>query len=268
VLMNLALNASEAMPDGGKLTLETRNAVLDADYCLTHHGVKPGNYAMLRVSDTGRGMDKETIDRMFDPFFTTKGWDSRKGTGLGLATVRGIVQQHEGHIECISQRGKGTMFHIYLPVPAGTGARDAVPSEHAQTILLVEDEEHIRDLGRRYLSRAGYNVVEAGNGREALDLYKKNQNNISLIILDLIMPEMGGKQCLEELFKLNPNLKVLIASGYSADELLEKAVQKMARGFVGKPFDRKELLRAVRNVLDEDEDDEFAAGTGEFTVAP
>jgi two-component system, cell cycle sensor histidine kinase and response regulator CckA len=253
-LMNLALNASEAMPDGGKLTLETRNVVLDNEYCLTHHGVKPGNYAMLRVSDTGRGMDKETIDRIFDPFFTTKGWDSRKGTGLGLATVQGIVQQHEGHIECFSELGKGTTFHIYLPVQVETGAIEPAAYGGTQTILLVEDEEYIRDLGRRYLSRAGYSVVEAANGREALDLYRKSQNSISLIVLDLIMPEMGGKQCLEELLKINPNLKVLIASGYSADELLEKTVKKLARGFVGKPFDRKELLQAVRKILDEDED--------------
>jgi two-component system, cell cycle sensor histidine kinase and response regulator CckA len=258
-LMNLALNAGEAMPDGGRLTVETRNVVLAEEYCLTHHGAKPGKYAMLRVSDTGQGMQKETFERMFDPFFTTKGWDSRKGTGLGLATVQGIVQKHGGHIECFSELGHGTTFQIYLPITPADGevekeAKEPTQSGGPETILLVEDEEYIRELGSRYLKREGYIVVEAGNGKEALDLYREHQKDISLIILDLIMREMGGKQCIEELCDINPKVNIFIASGYSVNEHLDGPTKRMAKGFIGKPFDRKELLQAVRNILDVDED--------------
>ncbi|MBI5568695.1 MAG: PAS domain S-box protein [Desulfomonile tiedjei] len=256
VVMNLAVNASEAMPDGGILTVETRNVILDEGFCRTHHGTKPGDYVLLRISDTGRGMDAETKDRMFDPFFTTKGWDSRKGTGLGLPVVQGVIQQHGGCIECFSQAGKGTTFDVYLPVTKDDAASNQeagklVPRGGSETILVVEDEDHIRDLGKRYLDRAGYTVLEARNGREALELYRRETKRISLIILDLIMPEMGGKQCMEQLVKINPEAKVLIASGYSSGGSEKEVVQLGAKGYVGKPFDMRQLLQAVRDVLDE-----------------
>ena len=257
IVMNLAVNASEAMPDGGKLTVETRNVLLDEEFCRTHHGAKPGDYVLLRVADTGSGMDKDLVDRMFDPFFTTKGWDSRKGTGLGLPIVQGVVQQHEGRIECFSELGKGTTFDIYWPVmkedveSREVTGKPTLPGS-TETILLVDDEDFIRDLGKRYLNRAGYTVVEARNGTEALELYRKDQKIISLIILDLVMPEMGGKQCIEHLFKINPKVKVLIASGYSSGGTAESGSELGARGFVGKPFDMKQLLKAVRDVLDGD----------------
>ena len=257
VVMNLAVNASEAMPDGGTLTVETRNVVLDEASSRAHHGTKPGNYVLLRVSDTGCGMDAETMDRMFDPFFTTKGWDSRKGTGLGLPVVQGAIQQHGGCIECLSEPGKGTTFAIYLPVAAEdseseeAAGKPIMPPGGDETILLVEDEHHIRDLGKRYLNRAGYTVLEAGNGKEALALYKSENGRISLIILDLIMPEMGGKQCMEQLVTIDPGVKVLIASGYSSGGAENEILRLGAKGYVSKPFDMRQLLRAVRDVLDE-----------------
>jgi len=239
------------------LTVETRNVMLDEEFCRTHHGAKPGDYVLLRLADTGRGMDKDLVDRMFDPFFTTKGWDSRKGTGLGLPIVQGVVQQHGGYIECFSELEKGTTFDIYLPTmkedvaSRGVTGKPKLPGG-TETVLLVDDEDYIRDLGKSYLNRAGYTVIEARNGAEALELYRNNQENISLIILDLVMPEMGGKRCIEHLFKLNSKVKVLIASGYSSDGSAESGSELGARGFVGKPFDMKQLLKAVRDVLDAD----------------
>ncbi len=255
IVMNLAVNASEAMPDRGILTIETRNVILDDEFCRTRHGAKCGDYVLLRVSDTGRGMDQETMDRMFDPFFTTKGWDSRRGTGLGLPIIQGVVQQHDGCMTCVSEPGKGATFSIYIPVmkevvvPREVTEKPALPGG-SETILLVEDEDAIRDLGKRYLNRAGYTVVEAGNGRDALEVYRREQEKISLIILDLVMPEMGGKQCLEELLKINPEVKVLITSGNSSGAAGNEATNCGAMGFVGKPFGMRQLLLEVRKVLD------------------
>ncbi len=255
IVMNLAVNASEAMPDTGKLTIQTKNVVLDDEFCRIRHGVKTGAYVLLRVSDTGRGIDKETMDRMFDPFFTTKGWDSRKGTGLGLPIVQGVVQQHGGYIECFTELGKGTTFDIYLPVPKESeeptkaSGKPTFP-KGTETILFVDDEEDIRELGKRYLNRAGYTVLLAQNGTEALGIYKNRQEDISLIVLDLIMPEMSGRQCLEQILKMNPRMKALIASGRSSGGTKQDAMGIGARGFVRKPFDMKQLLQAVRDVLD------------------
>ncbi len=256
VLINLAANAGDAMPDGGKLIIETRNVILDEGLCSKHPGTKPGAYVLLAVSDTGRGMDTETMERMFDPFFTTKGWDARKGTGLGLSTVHGIVQQHGGFIECSSELREGTIFNIYLPAirdgESGHSAEESVVPGGHETILLVDDEEHIRELGERYLKLAGYAVLSAGNGEEALELYRREQSNILLVILDLVMPIMGGNQCLRELLAINPNVRILIASGYSSDDETRGASEPRAKGFVHKPFDRRQLLQAVRKALDSD----------------
>ena len=254
VLMNLAVNARDAMPEGGKLVIETANVLIDEEYVRSHLEAKPGRYVLLRVSDTGSGMDKETLDHIFEPFYTTKG--PGEGTGLGLAMVFGIVKQHHGFINCYSEVGHGTTFKIYLPAIIAETQSDqpvvtSMPQGGTETILLVDDEELIRDLGKRILSKAGYTVLTAGNGKEALDLYRSNKGNISLVILDLIMPEMDGKQCLEELLKINPGAKVLVASGYSADGPTKEALQGGAKGFVSKPFDMGQLLQTVRKVLDE-----------------
>ena len=255
ILMNLAVNARDAMPDGGKLTFETKNVTLDEEYCGLHVGAKPGDYVMLSVSDTGHGMDHETLNHIFEPFYTTK--ETGKGTGLGLAMVYGIVKQHDGYITCYSEPGMGTTFKIYLPV-IPTEAKSETPTEKpilprgTETILLVDDEEMIRELGKRILERSGYTVLTAANGKEALNLYRKQGSEISLVILDLIMPEMGGKQCLEELLKIDPQVKVLIASGYSGGGETKKTIETGARGFVGKPYDMRQMLQAVRQVLDQD----------------
>ena len=216
VLMNLAVNARDAMPDGGKLTVGTKNVTLDEEYCRIHAEAKPGEYVLLTVSDTGHGMDKATIDHIFEPFYTTK--ELGRGTGLGLAMVYGIVKQHGGYITCYSEVGHGTTFNVYLPaiesqVEPDVDKTGVMPAFGTETILLVDDEEFVRDLGARILSKAGYNVLTATNGKEALDLFEKERTQISLVILDLIMPEMGGKECLKELRKIDPQLKVLIASG-------------------------------------------------------
>ncbi len=197
-------------------------------------------------------MDKETIEHIFEPFFTTK--EMGKGTGLGLAMVYGIVKQHNGHITCYSEVGKGTTFRVYLPAIEGeveTDVEDSgiMPAFGTETVLLVDDEEFVRELGARILTKHGYTVLQAANGREALDLFKKERSQISLVILDLIMPEMGGTECLKELLKIDPQVKVLVASGYSADASVKETIQMGAKGFVNKPFRVNELLRDVRKRL-------------------
>ncbi len=222
VIMNLAINARDAMPDGGTLTIETANVELDKAYCAIDPELSPGAYVLLAVSDTGQGMDKETLSHIFEPFFTTK--EKGKGTGLGLATVYGIVKQHNGRITCYSEIEHGTTFEIYLPAIQADKApetqTEAGPIQRGtETILLVDDEETIRNLGTRLLNKFGYKVVTANDGKEALEIYQRECNSISLIILDLIMPVMDGKKCLAEILRVNPNAKVVLASGHSESGL-------------------------------------------------
>jgi two-component system cell cycle sensor histidine kinase/response regulator CckA len=254
VLLNLAINARDAMPKGGRFTIETENVTLDEEYCNTHLEVKPGEYVLLQVSDTGLGMEKRILDHIFEPFYTTK--EPSKGTGLGLAMVFGIVKSHGGHITCYSEPEAGTTFKIYLPVLETMTELDVettgeMPAFGTETILLVDDEERIQELARGILSQAGYNVVTAGNGKEALELYQRQKADISLVILDLIMPKTGGAECLEKLLQIDPNVKVLVASGFSVNGPIMDALEDGAEGFIGKPYDAKELLRVVRRVLDE-----------------
>jgi PAS domain S-box-containing protein len=255
ILMNLGVNARDAMPDGGTLTIETTNIQLDEEYCGIHPEAKPGNYVLLTVSDTGRGMDKEILSHIFEPFFTTK--EPGKGTGLGLATVYGIVKNHEGFINCNSEIGHGTTFKIYLPT---IQTKQILESPHVEmittggieTILLVEDDGVIRDLCAELLVGVGYNVISAGNGKEALEIYQKEKDRISLILLDLIMPVMDGWQCLVKILHINPNAKVIIASGFIESGLAKGLEAKGAKGFVQKPFDMSQLLTTIREVLDKD----------------
>jgi len=254
VLMNLAVNAKDAMPEGGKLVFETKNATLDEEYCKTHLEAEPGEYVLLMVSDTGHGIEKEALGRIFEPFYTTK--KPGEGTGLGLSVVHGIVKQNHGFIMYYSEPSAGTTFRIYLPiidleVEPDTASTGEMPAFGTETILVVDDEELIRGLGKRILTEAGYTVLTAGNGQEALEVYQKQQADISLVILDLIMPEMGGRECLEELLKIDPKVKVVISSGLSVNGSTREAIKGQTRGFVGKPFDMKQLLQAVRKVLDE-----------------
>ncbi len=253
VLMNLAVNARDAMPDIGKLTVRTSLATLDEDYCESNIEAVPGEYVLLEVSDTGHGMDRETVGHIFEPFFTTK--EMGRGTGLGLAMVYGIVKQHNGYISVYSKVGIGTTFKVYLPTIPGSVEMEVresgiVPAFGTETLLLVDDEDLVRELGVRILTKHGYTVLQAENGRKALDLFEKESSRIALVILDLIMPEMGGTECLKELLRIHRQAKVLVASGYSSDSSVKETIQIGAKGFVSKPFRAEELLHNVRKVLD------------------
>jgi PAS domain S-box-containing protein len=253
VLVNLAVNARDAMPKGGNLTIETRNVVLDEEYCRTHLKAEPGKYVMVVVTDTGSGIPKDQMNRIFEPFYTTKGVG--RGTGLGLAIVYGIVKNHGGNILCYSETGHGTTFKIYLPSVRDTNDADdthVLPEfkRGTETILLVDDESAVRKLGSSILTRFGYDVLTARSGEEALDVYKQATERIALVILDLIMPGMGGKECLKQLKSKDPDVKVLIASGYAANGYIAEAVREGAAGSIGKPFETRQLLDTVRMVLD------------------
>jgi two-component system, cell cycle sensor histidine kinase and response regulator CckA len=255
VLINLATNAADAMPNGGTVTIRTRNVSLDEQYCRHQVGLKPGAYVWLLFSDTGSGIPPEVLPHIFDPFFTTK--EVGKGTGLGLSTIYGIVQGHGGHLTCFSEPDVGTTFNLYWPVsnpvtvsrPGEALIPDRVPARR-ETILLVDDEEVLRDVGRQILTREGYQVVTAKDGEEALLLYQQHNESINLVVMDLSMPGMGGRLCLKELLALNPQLKAIIVTGYLPDEQLEEIIGAGARGYMPKPFRRGELLRLVREVLD------------------
>ncbi len=256
VLLNLAANARDAMPEGGSLRLETGQTVLDHSYCLRHLEVRPGPYAMLVVSDSGQGMDPQTREHVFEPFFTTK--EVGKGTGLGLSTAYGIIKSHGGHIYCDSQPGQGTTFTIFLPVfQQRTAGPDAPPPEREQfspgrgeRILLVDDEEALRRLGARTLEDHGYQVLTAASGEEALEVFGREAGRLDLVVMDLGMPGMGGHKALKDMLALSPRAKVVIASGYAADAQVKASLESGAQGYVAKPFRLGELLSTVRKVLD------------------
>jgi len=254
IIMNLGINARDAMPDGGKLIFETKNAHLDEQYCKAHIGSRQGQYVLLSVTDTGHGMDEALQDRIFEPFFTTK--ETGKGTGLGLAMVYGIVKSHGGYITCDSKPGQGTDFRIFFPV---AGAKNApfeseetmpFPRGGRESILLVDDDESIREIGKELLTRYGYNVLTASDGESALDFLAKKKDQIDLIILDLMMPGMGGNRCLHELLKMDSSAKVIIASGYAVDGYTKEALDSGAKGFIAKPYNTAEMLQAIRDTLE------------------
>jgi two-component system, cell cycle sensor histidine kinase and response regulator CckA len=252
VIMNLAVNARDAMPQGGILIIQTKNLPAGDDYCSLTCAAKESQCVVVAVSDTGHGMDRETIEHMFEPFFTTK--ELGRGTGLGLAMVYGIVQQHSGHVRCDSEVGKGTTFHVILPAIAAdeaTGTAEMAPA-HAPgtgTILVVDDEEFVRELGARVLAKEGYTVLQASNGKEALEICEAEGERIDMVILDLIMPGMGGRECLAELLRICPQLKILVASGYSGDASVNECLDLGAKSFVSKPFRVQHLLEQVRRVM-------------------
>jgi two-component system cell cycle sensor histidine kinase/response regulator CckA len=258
MLLNLGTNAADAMPDGGRLLFEIENVTLDGDHKKQHLEAQSGRYVLLSVSDTGHGMDQETIKKIFDPFFTTKAFG--KGTGLGLASVYGIVKSHGGYITCYSQVGTGTTFRIYFPAivqpeAEATEEIEAKPIPRGtETILLVDDEEAIRGFAQQALMKYGYRVFTASTGEEALKRYSEKSNEIDLVVMDLGMPGMGGHKCLEELFELNPQVRVIIASGYSLNGQVKKSLEAGAKGYVGKPYRLTDLLNTVREALDGESD--------------
>jgi len=254
ILMNLAVNARDAMPKGGTLIIETASVVLDELYVSQHLFARPGSYAVLAVSDTGCGMDKETQSHLFEPFFTTK--PLGKGTGLGLSTVYGIVKQSEGHISVYSEVDKGTTFRIYLPqVEHAAGSQNAVQSvpPHAggsETILLVEDEPALRELSRGCLQSSGYVVLEAQDGNTAIQIANEHDGPIYLLLTDLVMPGLNGYDLAEHLSRLRPNMRVLYMSGYTNDLITQQGVMKPGTTLLEKPFSVASLLMKVRTTLD------------------
>jgi CheY-like chemotaxis protein len=250
VLLNLCLNARDAMPDGGRLTIETQNVTLSEEEARTELDLEAGQYVLLSVTDTGSGMDVETRQRLFEPFFTTK----EEGRGLGLAMVYGIVRGHGGAIRFYSGLGQGSTFKIYLPVasrPAeDTAPKDAAVAGGTETILVVDDEEPVRALLQRILEEGGYTVLLARDGVEATELYAERSTEIDLVVLDIIMPRMGGRKTYERLREVNPGVKVLLSSGYSKKGQAQDILAAGARGFLQKPYDLRAVLRRVREVLE------------------
>jgi PAS domain S-box-containing protein len=252
VLLNLIVNARDAMPKGGKLTIETRNVVHSEEYA-QRHAALPGPYVMLAVSDTGRGMDATTQPRVFEPFFTTKG--SGKGTGLGLATVYGIVKQSGGNIRVYSEVGRGSTFKVYLPrVDEAVDGEEEVISrsvpQGTEMVLLVEDEDQVRSILKHILEGQGYQVLSASNGEEALSISQDLERDIKLMITDVVMPQMSGRELAERVLAVRPNLPVLFMSGYTDDAIVRHGLLEEKLNFMQKPFDSATVARKVREVLD------------------
>jgi CheY-like chemotaxis protein len=256
ILVNLAVNGRDAMPDGGTLTIETANVELGAEYSVGHPGIEPGPFVMLAVSDTGHGMSDDVKDRLFEPFFTTK--PMGRGTGLGLATIFGAVRQANGSIDVSSEPDRGSVFRIYLPralTPAGalTTRRqpDALPTGD-ETVLLVEDDASVRELALLILRRLGYVVLLAANGGEALMLAEKHRSAIDLLLTDVVMPGLNGRELAERLVEVHPEMRVLFSSGYTDDIILHHGVVDERVDFISKPFTMQSLATKVRAALDRD----------------
>jgi CheY-like chemotaxis protein len=253
IVLNLVVNARDAMPGGGRLTIELANTTLDQEYARSHPEVHPGPYVMLSVSDTGIGMSRSVQQRIFEPFFTTK--QPGKGTGLGLAMVYGIVKQSDGHIWVYSEEGVGTHFKIYLPIVEGLpNLSDAAPAETKlpggnEAVLLVEDDDSVRSMILRILSEHGYRLTAARDGIEALQISESPEADFELLITDVIMPKMNGRELAEALTRKRPDLKVLYISGYAHDGMVHHGVLDAGVTLLEKPFSKLDLLRYVRAAL-------------------
>jgi len=252
VLLNIYLNASQAMPGGGHLSLKTENVSIGAIHARALR-LEPGRWVKISVADTGVGMDEATLQRIFDPFFTTK--EMGRGAGLGLASAYGIVKGHGGIIHVRSERGHGTTFEIYLPASDKKVLEHKVLPEEVVTgvgtVLFVDDEEMIVYVGAMMLKQIGYDVIVAGSGKEAVEIYKKNRDRIDVVILDMVMPIMSGGVTYEKLKEINPDIKVLLSSGFSLDGQAAEILERGCRGFIQKPFDIKALSKKLRAILDE-----------------
>ena len=251
--MNLYVNAWQAMPEGGHLYIELENVQLDEHYArVKPFNIRPGRFVKLSVTDTGVGMSPETQKRIFEPFFSTK--EKGMGTGLGLASAYGIIKNHRGIITVYSEVGHGTTFNIYLPASDKTVEKEAPQSRELrrgnETILLVDDEDITVEVGEEILVELGYKVFTARNGVEALSVYKANASDIDMIILDMIMPDMGGGKTYDELKKIDPDIKVLLSSGYSISGEASEILERGCNDFIQKPFNMKQLSEKMRRILD------------------
>jgi len=250
-LLNLFVNASHAMPAGGDLIIETQNVVLDSS-TVDPFDLPSGPYVKLSVTDTGMGMDEETRQRIFEPFFTTK--EIGQGTGLGLSTAYGIIKKHNGFIDVASKEGKGATFNIFLPV----SGKEMVKKKRSpgkivkgpETVLFVDDEEMIIEIGLEILEALGYNVLCARNGKEAIKIYTSNKDNIDVVLLDLVMPGMSGKETYRELKKINPDINVVVSTGCDIDEDTIQLIKESSTQYIQKPFNIMALSKTLREVLD------------------
>jgi CheY-like chemotaxis protein len=254
ILANLCINAKDAISGVGKLTIETGKKSFDEEYCKEHPGFIPGDFVLLAVSDNGCGMDKETLDNLFEPFFTTK--EVGKGTGLGLATIYGIVKQNNGFINVYSEPGQGSTFKIYLPrLVVDKDIDKAVPEKKAatggmETILLVEDEPSILRMTRMMLERKGYTVLTAASPSEAVEKAKNHSGSIDLLMTDVVMPEMNGRDLAEEINSLYPGIRLLFMSGYTSNVIAHHGILDEGVAFIQKPFSMADMAEKVRKVLD------------------
>jgi PAS domain S-box-containing protein len=255
VLLNIYVNAWQAMPGGGDLYIQTENIIIDEEYSRSYQ-VEPGNYVKISITDTGVGMDEATRQRIFDPFFTTK--EMGRGTGLGLASAYGIIKNHNGFINVYSEKGEGTTFNIYLPASEKeTGKEREIDEElikgkGTETVLLVDDEYMIIEVGQGIIENLGYEVLIAKSGKEAIEIYKKNSDKIDMIILDMIMPNMDGGDTYDRLKEINPDVKVLLSSGYSVNGQASEILERGCDGFIQKPYGAIDLSQKIREILDED----------------
>jgi CheY-like chemotaxis protein len=251
VFLNILVNSGQAMPRGGKIFIETKNVTHEVIENDTFK-VKPGKYVMIKVTDTGTGMDEETIKHIFEPFFTTK--EMGRGTGLGLASSYGIIKGHSGYVSVESAPGKGASFFVYLPVTDKTVSEKITVNGEAlngkETILFVDDEQIVLNVGAKILEKLGYEVIKCVDAEQAVDLYKERYNDIDLVILDIIMPNMSGGEVFDTIKKINPNAKVLLSSGYSIDGHAKSILDRGCNGFIQKPFSMEELSEKMREVMD------------------
>jgi CheY-like chemotaxis protein len=251
VLLNLYVNAWQAMSGTGELYIQTENIMLNDKYVKPYR-IASGKYVKISVTDTGTGIDETIQHRIFDPFFTTK--EISRGTGLGLASAYGIIKNHGGIINSISKKGEGATFNIFLPASEKKIFKEKMPQKDilkgSETVLFVDDEDIIIDVGRDLLKKLGYDVLTAKGGIEAVEIYKTNPKKIDIVILDMIMPEMGGGDTYEKLRDVDPGVKVLLSSGYSIDGQASKILSRGCDGFIQKPFDIKSLSLEIRKILD------------------
>ena len=250
VLINLYINAADAMPDGGDLFLQTMN-VTHREMKNKSYDPKPGNYVLLQVTDKGTGMDEKTIERIFEPFFTTK--EMGRGSGLGLASVYGIIKGHGGYIDVDSEKGHGTTFLIYLPATDQSVQKTMETDERIikgdETVMLVDDEEVVIDVGVQLLKKLGYNVLEAGSGKEAIRVFSEKRDKVDIVILDMIMPDIGGGEVYDRIKEIDPKVRVLLSSGYSIDGQATDILERGCNGFVQKPFNMKVMSTKIREIL-------------------